>query len=245
MTATWALASPLKVLIDPGHGGRDQGAVRGSVIEAEITLAVAKQLDRRLQADKRFRSSLTRTQDHFLSLSDRALLAKTSQADIFVSIHVNANPNSRARGAEFYFQNQLAPDEESMRMAHIENSSDGEPPIFNYPYLEKSKYPADVQAILTDLLDTDRILRSSQLSKALKIGWTRTRKNRLAAIRQAPFYVLSEIKIPSTLVELGFISNPEELKELTQTHVQRQMAEDLHQGLVNYKESLDKKRFNP
>src|SRR4051812_35220658 len=117
-----AHASPLNVTIDPGHGGHDHGASRQGVYESDITLAVAKRLTELLRKDKRFTTQLSRDNDQTVTLYRRAVNAKTRKSDVFLSIHVNSNPDTRARGAEFYFQNQLPPDEESMFLAHKENT---------------------------------------------------------------------------------------------------------------------------
>lgn len=236
-----AAQTPFTVILDPGHGGVDNGAVREGHNEADITLKVSQQVFALLKKDKRFRAHLTRETDHTVSLNERAQMAKTKKADLFVSIHVNASPDSRAHGAEFYFQNQLPPDEESMFLAHRENSEDGSTgrPI-PYEFLEKNSYPSDVTSIVDDLLDTDRILRSSQLSKALKIEWRGSKKSKSNSVRQAPFYVLSQMSTPSSLIELGFLTNASDLNELTNPAAQKRMAEDIYRGIKAYKESMDK-----
>jgi N-acetylmuramoyl-L-alanine amidase len=168
-------------------------------------------------------------------------LAKTKKADLFLSIHVNSNPDSKAHGAEFYFQNQLPPDEESMFLAHRENSDDGAAGhAIPYEFLEKNSYPIEMTSIIGDLLDSDRILRSSQLSKALKSQWRGSKKSKSNSIRQAPFYVLSQMPAPSSLIELGFLTNPSDLSDLTNPVTQKRMAEDIYRGLIAYKESMDK-----
>lgn len=242
-----ATAAPLAVVIDAGHGGRDHGAVRNGVLEANITLAVSQQLRALLEKDRRFKVLVTRAEDSSVSLHRRAVLAKEKHADIFLSIHVNSSPDRRARGAEFYFQNQLPPDEESMFLAHQENvAEEGEQvqPL-TYDLLEKTKYPADVATIISDLLDGDRVLRSSELSKALKVSWRGSRKSKTNSVRQAPFYVLSQMRVPSSLVELGFLTNPDDFNELTNPRAQKKMAEDLYRGLVAYKDSMDKATQSP
>ena len=240
-----ALAEPLTVIVDPGHGGRDDGAVRAGHNEAAITLQVGKLLHNLLKKDRRFQSHLTRTANDFVSLPERSRIAGRNGAEVFVSIHVNSNPDARVQGAEFYFQNQLASDEESMLLAHRENSEGETTGKAPYPYLERNRYPAEVKAIVNDLLDSDRILRSSQLSKALKQSWRGSKKSKNGHVRQAPFFVLSQMAIPSSLVELGFLTNPDELQELTNPSHQKRMAEDLYRGLVAYKESMDKNAAAP
>lgn len=242
-----AVAGPLTVMIDAGHGGRDHGTVKNGIREAEITLSVSRALNELLKKDNRFQTLLTRKDDSTVSLNRRALLAKEKRADLFLSIHVNSNPDHKAKGAEFYFQNQLPPDEESMYLAHQENVTDDgeqEKPL-TYEFLDHSKYPTEISTILTDLLDSERVLRSSELSKALKTAWRGSRKSKSNSVRQAPFYVLSQMRVPSTLVELGFLTNADDANELNNPKAQKKMAEDLYRGLIAYKESIDKTFQSP
>lgn len=235
-----AWAAPMTVIVDPGHGGVDDGAVVKHHKEAEITMSVGRYLFEMLQKDSRFRAVLTRKSDRGISLSERAKLARTRKADVFLSIHVNSSPDPRARGAEFYFQNQLPPDEETMLLAHRENSTDSVSAPIPYEFLSKNSYPHDVSTIIGDLLDSDRVLRSSQLSKALKLHWRGSRKSKTNSIRQAPFYVLNQMSVPSSLIELGFLTNVADLEELTDPGQQKRMAEDIYQGIKAYKELIDK-----
>lgn len=232
----------LHVLLDPGHGGRDHGTTKDGIHEADITLSVSQRLFAHLQKDSRFQVELTRDEDRSLKLNERSKMAKDSHADLFLSIHVNSSPDTHARGAEFYFQNQLPPDEESMFLAHRENDAGESDSKQTYDFTEKNSYPSDVNAILTDLLDSDRILRSSQLTKTLKLAWRGTRKGQSHTLRQAPFHVLSQICTPSALVELGFLTNREDFKMLTDPRLQEQMAEDLYQGLIHYQEKFKRLR---
>src|ERR1035437_6359211 len=114
-------ANTLNVMIDPGHGGRDHGAVKNGILEANITLKVGLKLFDLLKKDRRFHVQLTRSNDDSISLYRRAQMAKSKKADVFLSVHVNSSPDLHAKGAEFYFQNQLPPDQESMFLAHREN----------------------------------------------------------------------------------------------------------------------------
>jgi len=232
-----AHGSPLRVLIDPGHGGRDHGTEKNGVTESSLVLNIAKQLDQRLSQDKRFRPYLTRSNDQLISLSNRARMAKDLKADVFLSIHINSSPDARAKGAEFYFQNQLPPDEESMLLAHMENNREAGA---EHPHVYEaidSSLPSEISAILTDLLDADRIRRSSSLSTALKVAWRGSKKSRANSVLQAPFFVLSQMATPSTLVELGFITNTDDFRDLTSPASQGKMVEDLYRGLLRYLES--------
>lgn len=240
---TFAEARPLTVVLDAGHGGKDRGTTRGSVEEADITLYVAKKLKERLARNKAFRPLLSRESQSGLSLPDRARVAAREKADLLISIHVNSSPDSRARGAEFYFQNQLESDEESMFLAHKENGGEtterGAP---GYAFFDGRDMASDVSAIVLDLLNSDRVWTSSRLARALKSEWRGHKKSRANSIRQAPFFVLSQMTVPSSLVELGFLTNREDFGDLTNSQRLDEMAEDLYRGLVAYKESIDKER---
>jgi N-acetylmuramoyl-L-alanine amidase len=242
----FASAAPMTVIIDAGHGGKDRGTNRQNVFESDITLKVAQFLYETLKADKNFRPILSRENQHGVSLAERARLAKHHRAGLLLSIHVNSSPDQRARGAEFYFQNQLQSDEESMFLAHKENAGEGANSALTYEFLEKNKYPSDVSAIVTDLLDSERVWRSANVAKALKSSWKGSHKRFSSnSIRQAPFFVLSQISTPSSLVELGFLTNGEDFQDLTDARKLRTMAEDLYRGIKAYKDSMDKGRRTP
>ena len=116
-----AQANPLYVVIDPGHGGSDAGAVYGDAKESDIALKVSLQLKKLLEKDRDFKVSLTREADFNLSLEERVQKAEKQKADIFLSLHANASNDQRAKGVEFYFQNNLPADEEAMYLANLEN----------------------------------------------------------------------------------------------------------------------------
>ena len=225
-------ASPsLKVLIDPGHGGSDRGAVYGDAKEADIALKVAQDLQILLRKNHDFEAILTRETDKNISLPERVHLAEIQNADLFLSIHANASPDQRARGAEFYFQNHLPADEESLFLANAENQIVKDAASAQPEDLSKK---SDVKAILDDLKRHTKMRSSFALSERLMKTWN------AGHIRQAPFFVISKTTIPSVLVELGFISNPKESQRLIQTSYQKDIAQKIYQGLRDYKEMVDK-----
>lgn len=240
-------ANPLAIMVDAGHGGIDRGTTRAEIHEAEIALNVAQHLQRLLKRNRQFRVLMTRNADQTIRLNDRSRMAKSSQADIFLSIHVNSSPDPRARGAEFYIQNQLPPDEESMIMAHQEENLEGPKSTqsLTYTFLDGSSHSKDVRSILKDLLDSSRVQMSSELSRSLRLNWNGPRKSQTSSIRQAPFHVLSHMRVPSALVELGFLTNSDDYRILVDPFQQKKMAQDLYNGLVAYKESLDKVAQKP
>lgn len=240
-TVARTMQSPLHIMIDPGHGGSDKGAVRGSLVESEIALQVANYLADILRADPRFKVSMTRTGDQRISLRQRTELARKVGADLFISIHLNSSPDPRAHGTEIYFQNQLPADEEALFLVSRESADEETNDTHSSKSSEPISVQTDLKRILEDLRRNERIRSSGELSKVLYE--TLTRKGQgpklgSRAIRQAPFHVVSEIDIPSVLVELGFLSHPQEGPRLKQPDYQRELARLLAEGLVKYKESL-------
>lgn len=238
VTAATAYAAPLHILVDPGHGGSDSGAVRGHLKESVIALKVAKNLAELLKKDDRFEVTLSRETDRKISLDQRTQIAKDVKADVFLSIHLNTNSDPRVHGQEFYFQNQLPADEDMLYLASRENEDEDETHATN----EKLSSENDVRVILEDLGRNHRIKSSGDLSKILFENWAVANGKKIASrsIRQAPFRVVSQVNIPSVLCELGFLSNPAEGEKLVDPGYQAALAKSLYDGLVKFKETSDK-----
>lgn len=237
-----ASTQPLHVMIDPGHGGTDTGAVRGKAREAEIALKVGTYLKTLLEQDSNYQASLTRTTDKNLSLQERVELAEELKADLFLSIHANAASDRRARGVEFYFQNHLPADEETLFLAATENKVAKSNALENQNTQDPTK-KNDVLSIVEDLKRTHRMVSSHKLSKKLLMAWEETNpeiKNNSNIIRQAPFYVVSRANMPSVLIELGFLTNPKEADRLINPEYQKEIAQKIYRGLQKYKDLMDK-----
>ncbi|HEX4922489.1 MAG TPA: N-acetylmuramoyl-L-alanine amidase [Bdellovibrionales bacterium] len=227
-----ALARPLHVIVDPGHGGTDAGAVHDGLKESDIVLKVSKHLASLLQKDSRFKVTLTRQKNSTMSLSERTNLAREVRGDVFLSIHVNSAIEGNPKGAELYFQNQMPPDEESRWLASRENAG--------AESLDTSKTKGDVPNIIDDLKRSYHTHLSFSLVRHIRNTWSKT--GAVPAIRQGPFHVLYEVAMPSALVELGFLTHPQESKWLASPETQRTLAQILYEGLVQFKEKLDKQR---
>jgi N-acetylmuramoyl-L-alanine amidase len=217
-----------RVVIDPGHGGKDYGApgyLKG-IHEKQVVLQIAKKLAQKIKEELKLEAVLTRSDDRFLTLEERTAFANTQAADLFVSIHTNANRDSRAYGIETYFLN-LATDEEAIRVAAMENAT-------------STKNISDLQKILYDLMQNAKINESSRLAayvqSAVVHHLTDKRYERIKSkgVKQAPFYVLLGAQMPSILVEASFISNPRECKRLTDPQFQDQLVEGVVQGIRSY-----------
>ncbi|MBO9665873.1 MAG: N-acetylmuramoyl-L-alanine amidase [Bdellovibrio sp.] len=239
---TWSISArgAFHIVIDPGHGGIDTGAVYNSIKEADLVLTVANRLKTLLAKDPQFLVTMTRAHDRNISLPDRVKLAEQSKADLFVSLHANAASDKRAKGVEFFFQNNLPPDEESLYLASQENQS-----ALNARDLhvisggdELSK-KGDVAAIVEDLHRQNRMLSSLRLTQTLTNIWENDAAAMQATIKQAPFYVISKTSMPSVLIEIGFLTNPKEATKLKNNEYQRDLAEKIYNALVSYKEKID------
>lgn len=207
------------VVVDPGHGGDDQGA-RGPNGEQEkdITLAVSRQLVQRLQASG-ISARLTRESDDTLPLVDRTALANRLKADVFVSVHLNASSAKGARGAETYFMNADATDAQAAQAAERENATatgDG------------------VQLILWDLAHAANLNASSQLAGDIQGQLNALHGIADRGIKQAPFVVLTGATMPAALVEIGFLSNPDEAQRLLTPDFQAEIASALTQAITTF-----------
>jgi N-acetylmuramoyl-L-alanine amidase len=215
-----------RVVIDAGHGGKDKGAIgEGAVYEKDLNLVLARKLAQRLRQDLKVQTILTRDSDRFLPLEERTAIANTKQADLFVSLHVNASPNPLAQGFETYFLN-LATDEESIRVAARENAT-------------STKRIGDLQKILKDLMLNTKIDESSRLAHHVQSHLVESVNGKFGpvknlGVKQAPFYVLIGAQMPSILVESSFISNAQERERLLQEDYQDQIVEGIYKGIERY-----------
>ena len=223
-------ARPVIIAIDAGHGGEDPGAhgARGT-LEKNVTLAIARRLKAKVDAEPGMRAFLIRDGDYFVSLSDRTAKARRVQADLFVSIHADAFINREARGSSvFALSEHGATSSAANWLAKKENEADL---IGGVNLAVKDRYLAKT---LLDLSQTATISDSLKLAKVVlgEIGGI----NRLhkSYVEQAGFAVLKSPDIPSILVETAFISNPQEEKKLADAKHQDKLANALLSGIKSY-----------
>ncbi len=216
-----------RIVIDPGHGGKDYGA-RGyykGVHEKNIVLQISKKLATKIRKQIGCEVLMTRTTDKYLTLEERTAFANTKNADLFISIHTNAIKDKRAYGIETYFLN-LATDDDAIRVAAFENAT-------------STKNISDLQTILTDLMQNAKINESSRLAGNVQGFLTKNLKNhykqvRNKGVKQAPFYVLLGAQMPSVLIETSFISNPRECKRLMNSRYQDRLCDGIIKGIRGY-----------
>lgn len=212
-------ARPRLVMLDPGHGGADPGAIgtRGTQ-EKDVTLDIAREVARALADRHRVSARLTRPDDRFLALEDRVALTRKADADLFVSIHADSAPNADARGLSAYTLSEKASDAFASRLAQRENQADR----FAGPdWAGASKMVKD---ILLDL--TARHTRNASLTarQALVRGAGKDLRLLDNPMRSANFAVLKAPDVPSVLVETGFLSNPRDEEILRDPNARRVVA---------------------
>ena len=197
------------VVIDPGHGGRDSGAVgKFKILEKNVTLEVAKKLKKRCDKSSTLKCFLTRNNDTYISLRNRIKFARKKKADLFISLHADYNTKSRVRGISFYTLSEKASDKEAAALARRENQSDL---IVGLDLSDESK---EVRNILIDLTQRDTMNQSSVFVNTLINELKRNFNLLQRTHRFAGFAVLKAPDIPSVLIEMGYLSNSKDAKLL-------------------------------
>ena len=221
------------IMIDAGHGGKDPGAVANGLEEKDINLRMARILGRELQ-QQGFEVHFTRTGDKFIPLEERTAMANAKNADLFISLHCNAIKDSSVKGLEVYYLN-LATDAQAVRVAARENGV-------------SAKKISDMQFILSDLMLNSKINESRQMASLVEKETLRAMRPRYAlsshGAKGAFFYVLTGARMPSILVEMGYLTNPDEAGRLNSDAYLTSMAQGLASGVVAYKKKLERFALN-
>ena len=221
---------PIIVVIDPGHGGEDPGAIgqRGTC-EKNVVLAIARKLKSRIDAEPGMRATLTRDDDYYVPLGTRVRKAQAVQADLFVSIHADAFRERSARGSSvFALSEHGATSAAAKWLAQKENAADligGVNMDARDPVLART---------LIDLSQTAQISDSLKVGRHVLDGIGTVNPLHRGAVEQAGFAVLKAPDIPSILVETAFISNPDEEQKLRSDRYQAQVAQSIHDGIKRY-----------
>ena len=221
-----------RIVIDPGHGGKDPGTyAKGGIKEKNIVLNLAKVVAKKVEAKLGCEAILTRTTDRFLSLEKRTAFANMKKADLFVSLHINAHKQRGVHGLETYYLN-MATDSSAVRLAARENAT-------------SEKNISDLQTILNDLMLNSKISESNRLAHEVQKGMITSVKGKYRnvknlGVKQAPFYVLIGAEMPAVLIEIGFITNPKEKKRLTSKKYLDVLADGIVAGIALYIKSIEK-----
>lgn len=221
-----ASTSLRRIVVDAGHGGKDPGAVGpNGILEKDVTLKLARALSAELTRQIGCEVILTRNGDVYLPLEERTAIANKVGADLFVSLHANANHNRKAYGTETYYLN-FSKNDKAAAVAARENGT-------------SLKQVSDLELILFDLMANAKINESSRLATEIQEGLVqglskKYKDIRDLGVRQGPFYVLLGATMPSVLVETAFISHPREEKRLTNSAFQKSAAESIARAIKNY-----------
>ena len=218
-----------KIVLDPGHGGKDPGAIGvGGRAEKDVVLSIAKRLAVKLKNEMGIQVVLTRKDDRYVPLENRTAIANAEDADLFISLHMNASVNSEAKGIETYYLDNTT-DEAALRLAARENGT-------------SRKDVSDLQFILSDMTQNmkleDSIALAHRLHNSAVGGMSKAISEvKDLGVKKALFYVLVGARMPSVLVEMFFITNPNEGRSMGQESTQDAMVEALMQGIQKYAQS--------
>ncbi len=214
------------IVLDAGHGGKDPGTTGTTGIhEKSVVLATALETKRQLQA-KGYTVHMTRSGDNFIKLAQRRAVAQRVKADLFISIHANASANPASQGADVYVWGK-ANSEQARQIALAENAADkidGLPDVGN----------KNVNAIISDMMQAQTSTDSAKFGKLLLAQFGKFAKLRKGSVETADFVVLRSINVPSVLIELGFLSNPDEEKQLSNNNQRRRFAISIAEAVQQY-----------
>lgn len=234
-------ASAYTVVIDAGHGGKDHGAIDNNVREKDINLDVALKVEKLLRKQKNINVVLTRDKDVFLTLQQRADVANKAKGDLFVSIHTNSvateNPNRTTVAGASTYTLGLDKDAQNQAVAKRENS------VITYENNYSTKYSgfdpeSDESYIIFEMAQKANMAQSVQFAKAVQQQLAKTAGRRDRGVHQAGFWVLWATSMPSALIELDFICNPNSAKYLASEQGQDKLAEGIATAITDYFKTL-------
>lgn len=222
------LLSLRKLALDAGHGAHDPGARSPQGInEKDINLAIVLQLADKLRRETDLEVILTRSNDTFIPLPERPRLANLQAADLFISVHANGAYRRAATGFEVYFLSLTSSDRQAAALAMLENGG-------HSLALPGEEAADDLHLILGDLLRTENLAASERLALAMQARLDLAMNLENRGVKQAPFYVLAGAQMPAVLIEVGFVTNPEEALLLVKPEVQQRIVEALYNAILYY-----------
>ena len=220
------------VFIDPGHGGRDPGAIgRLGTLEKNITLKTSIMLSKALKRYKNINSILSRDKDIYLSLKERTKLAKINNADIFISLHADSSKNNKANGISVFSLSDKASDKEARMLAKRENDVD------NFLGNKNKIKDPIIYNTLIKMFQRKAMNDSSYLAKKILSNLEKTKLAVNRGHRFAGFAVLKSYEIPSVLIEIGFLSNKQEEKKMLNTKYLNELSNGLAIAIGSYFDS--------
>ncbi len=224
--------APLTIVVDPGHGGGETGAIGpGGLQEKETTLEIAKRIAATLPRVLACRTVLTRDSDIQLPLDDRTSIANHEKADLFLSIHANSSRSASAQGSETYYLSLEASDKIAQEVASRENEANGGGAAAAGPGATGNP---DLDFVLWDLAQSAHLKESSEIAEAIQVELNAVSNTASRGIKQAPFRVLVGATMPAVLVEVAFISNADEEKKLRTPEFQQAVADAVARAVARF-----------
>ena len=216
------------IVIDAGHGGAEDGAKGpGGALEKQVTLSVARRLKAALESRLGLRVILTRDGDTTIGLDERAAVANNNKADLFVSLHANASPRAAISGAQVFYLSLDEYGDAAERAAHTDSES---LPVFGGG-------SRDIELILWDMAQARYIKESAALAQSVEASLRQRVPMNARAIQQAPFRVLVGANMPAVLVEMAFITNPGQEKQLQSDEFQNQIVQALVESISRFRDA--------
>ena len=219
------------LVLDPGHGGDELGT-RGSngTLEKDLTLDVARRLKNLLESRLGIRAILTRDDDRLVPLDERASIANNNKADLFISLHANSSPNTDAKGAEVFYLSLDGLNDEARKMAE---TPQGRPlPTFGGG-------SRDIDLILWDMAQARHLAESSVFAGIIEEELRRRVEMSARAIQQAPFRVLVAANMPAVLVEMAFLSNPQQETQLATDEFKNGVVQSVYDAILRYRARIE------
>ena len=218
-------------MIDPGHGGDEQGTRgAGGMLEKDLVLDVARRLRSMLDARLGVRVLLTRDDDRVVPHDERASIANNNKADLFISLHANSSPNKDARGAEVFYLSLDGLGDEARKM--MENPDSRPVPVLGGG-------SRDIDLILWDMAQARHLSESASFAMLVEEELRRRVEMSPNPIQQAPFRVLVAANMPAVLVEMAFLSNPEQEAQLKSDEFKNRVVQSLFDAVVRYRGRID------
>jgi len=225
------------IVIDPGHGGWDYGTVSASGIkEKDLVLAISKSLAKKLSQVFKAKVILTRKSDTYVPLPKRTAVANDAHADLFLSIHANSSPKDYIKGIEVYYLSEMPSDAEAGETAEAENKAGA---------TDDTEYLSDLDKTLLDLVQTTHVEGSRLFAERIVSSMELNVKERLRGIKHANFWVLGRAEMPAILVEVGFLSNKQEARDLLLTSLQEEICSAIVKGIKDFQETWKKSAGRP
>ena len=227
---SYAIRKLHTIIIDPGHGGKDPGAIAKSGLQEKYVVLDISQKLKKILEGQGFQVIMTRAKDEFISLQERTEIASRQSADLFMSIHANAHPSKKVFGLEVHFLRGLT-NKENQEPQRLKNQQ-----LF-FETLSMSRNSPPVNGILTDLLLTQKMSESETLASRLAQETAQFIQTPNLGGKPSGFFVLRNTWIPAVLVEVGYLSNLQEGKLLSSAEYRQKIAEGIAQSLLHYSES--------